>query len=210
MGPQARMSQPVSRGVAAALFLIWLGASWACSSTPADVVLRSPTPSPGASLGGPPVGWNVFRDPQAGFEFAYPSDATLSEGPPARIDFPSPKPSNVVEESLTVRTQAGQVSCLGLLDQGWASSDLRSETIERNGVEFLRQTHAGVAAGTSTRRVTYTTARQGWCISLDFVLSTFDVANLDPTHFPNPPAAVDPDVELQLFDRLIGTFRWAD
>jgi hypothetical protein len=56
--------------------------------------------------------------------------------------------------------------------------------------------------------VVYSTSRGNECVSLDFTLSTYDVANLDPTRFPNPPASIDLAVEQQVFEEITASLRW--
>ncbi len=77
-----------------------------------------------------------------------------------------------------------------------------------SGTSFLRQTHSGVAAGTSTVWVAYTTEREGRCVSLGYELSTFDPANLDPTRFPTPPVSVDWQARIKGFEAIVATFAW--
>jgi len=103
---------------------------------------------------------------------------------------------------------AGGETCASPLAQGWDPGELAPETVEVNGISFLRQTHSGVAAGTSAVWVTYTARRDQRCAGLGYVLRTFDPANLDPTRFPTPPAAVDWRSKVQGFEAMVATFTW--
>jgi len=158
-----------------------------------------------------PEGWDTYRSDALGFGFAYPEAGTLAAGEGtalATIEFATDPATNVVREVISVSGDAGADTCASPLAEGWTAEDLSPETVVLNGVSFLRQTHSGVAAGTSTVWAAYTTERDGRCVSLGYELSTFDPANLDPTRFPTPPARVDWRARVQGFEAVVATFRW--
>lgn len=158
-----------------------------------------------------PEGWEVFRSDEAGFGFAYPvsGSRTAGEGATlATIDFPADPATNVVQEVISVSAAEGAGACASPLAEGWATDELAPQTVEVNGVAFLRQTRSGVAAGTATVRVAYTTQREGRCVSLGYELRTFDPANLDPTRFPTPPVSVDWQARVEGFEAIVSTFVW--
>ena len=109
---------------------------------------------------------------------------------------------------ISLSGDAGADACASPLAEGWTAEDLSPETVVLNGTSFVRQTHSGVAAGTSTAWAGYTTERDGRCVSIGYELSTFDPGNLDPTRFPTPPVSVDWQARVQGFEAVITTFAW--
>ena len=171
----------------------------------------APTAAPPDDWASPPTGWTVYRDPDGRFGFWFPAPAALVQPEAvenARIEFSSPAPTNVVEEALMVHAEGSPVGCDGYLSQEFDPASLQSEAIQLGGVDFVRQIHSGAAAGTATVRVAYSTPRGSLCVTLDFILSTYDVANLDPTKFPTPPASVDVSSEMERFEDIAASFRW--
>ena len=158
-----------------------------------------------------PDGWTTFSNDELGFTVAYPSAGRLAAGEGATlatINFPADPGMNVVEEIIKLSGGSHTDTCASPLAEGWASDELTPETVVLNGIVFLRQTHSGVAAGTSSIWVAYTTLREVRCVSLGYELRTFDPANLDPTRFPTPPAAVDWRERVQDFEAVVATFAW--
>jgi hypothetical protein len=146
-----------------------------------------------------------------GFAFAYPDSGMLSDGAGiilATVTFAADPATNVVEERVSVSGVQGEPECTSPLAEGWAPGDLSPQTVEVNGITFLRQTHSGVAAGTSSVWVAYSTQRDQRCVSLGYELRTFDPANLDPTRFPSPPATVDVGERIRGFEAMVATFAW--
>ncbi|HSB89936.1 MAG TPA: hypothetical protein VLD63_07925 [Anaerolineales bacterium] len=196
----------------ALLILAAMAAALACRAPAQATSFPSLTPTSLADAqDSAPPGWTVYRDLDHGFGFWYPADAKVTSATgeqAARIEFLQPNPTNVVEESLTVRVGGMENGCRGPLDLEFDPAGVESRDVELDGSAFVRQTHSGAAAGTAVLRVVYSTSRGSECVSLDFTLSTFDIANLDPTHFPNPPASIDPAVEQQLFEEIAASLRW--
>jgi len=191
----------------------------ACAScTPAahsPTAMDDPTvvAMPDASVSDVPVaqGWQVFVSEELGFQLAMPNAGTLTAGEGsalATITFPADPGTNVVEEVISISGVQGEPGCASPLAEGWSPEELSPETVEVNGVPFLRQTHSGAAAGTSSVWVAYTTEREGRCVSLGYELRTFDPANLDPTRFPTPPVSVDAAARIRGFEEMVATFTW--
>ena len=191
----------------------------ACTLTPnpppATQAVKTPVPelptTPGIGDVSAPQGWSTYRNEELAFGFAYPASGLLAPGEGeilATISYPPDLAANVLEETVLVGGLAGSETCASPLAQGWEPGELAPETVEVNGVSFLRLTHFGVAAGTSAVWVAYTAHRDQRCASLGYVLRTFDPANLDPTRFPTPPAAVDWQSKVQGFEAMVATFTW--
>ncbi len=158
-----------------------------------------------------PEGWAIYRNDSLGFGFAYPPAGRLAAGEgvtTATIDFAADPATNVLLEAISVSGEASGEACASPLAEGWTAEELSPETVVLSGTSFLRQTHSGVAAGTSKVWVAYTTEREGRCVSLGYELSTFDPANLDPTRFPTPPVSVDWQARVEGFEAMVATFMW--
>jgi len=201
-------------------FVLILGlASAACaipSTMPPEVATSVPLPTQPSAVPpevaiAAPEGWSFYRNEELGFGFAYPAAGALTSGEGqtlATIAFPVDPSTNVVEEAVSLSVTGVSQPCASPLGEGFAPEELAPEDVERNGIPFLRQTRSGVAAGTSSTWVAYSTARDGSCVSLGYVLRTFDPANLDPTRFPTPPATVDWQGKVQDFEAMVATFTW--
>ncbi len=207
----------MARRFSLAIVLCLLAA--ACTLTPnpspASQAVETPVPelppTPALADVSAPQGWSTYRNEELAFGFAYPASGVLAPGEGdilATIGYTPDPTTNVLEETILVSGLAGVETCISPLAQGWAPGELAPETVEVNGVSFLRQMHSGVAAGTSAIWVAYTTQQNERCASLGYVLRTFDPANLDPTRFPTPPAAVDWRSKAQGFEAMMATFTW--
>ena len=189
-------------------------AATACIPTSTVAPVTPPVPEVVTQAGADshaPEGWNTYRSDALGFGFAYPPSGTLAAGEGtalATIEFAADPATNVVREVISVSGDAGVDTCASPLAEGWTAEDLSPETVVLNGLSFVRQTHSGVAAGTSTIWAAYTTERDGRCVSLGYELSIFDPANLDPTRFPTTPVKVDWGAKVQGFEAVITTFAW--
>ncbi len=184
--------------------------STVCPVTP-PLTMNVPSTPTGTDISAP-EGWDTSTATiRSGFGFAYPPTGRLAAGEgvtTATIDFAADPATNVVLEVISVSGHAGGELCASPLAEGWTAEELSPETVVLNGTSFLRQTHSGVAAGTSTVWVAYTTDREGRCVSLGYELSTFDPANLDPTRFPTPPVSVDWQARIEGFEAMVATFVW--
>ncbi len=102
---------------------------------------------------------------RSGSAFAYPGAGTLAAGEGitlVTIDFAADPATNVVREVISVSGDAeAPTRAQARLAEGWTAEDLSPEIVVLNGISFLRQTHSGVAAGTSTVWVAYSTERDG-------------------------------------------------
>jgi len=204
----------MTRGLLPGLVIALATAACGLTSTIAPTMppptLDVPSTQAGSDVSAP-EGWDTFRSDELEFGFAYPASGRLAAGEGvslATIDFAADPATNVVEEVISVSGAEGAGSCASPLAQGWALDELAPKTVGVNGVSFLRQTHSGVATGTSTLWVAYTTQSDERCVSLGYELRTFDPANLDPTRFPTPPVSVDWQARVRGFEAIVATFTW--
>jgi hypothetical protein len=190
------------------VFLFLLGL---CACIPDPASQANPPLSQARSQDLPGTGLISYTDDFVGFSFMYPSTATLQEGSTEGtrgITYLNDTSTNVIEAYISVTSQTNSAPCVSPVAKGWAPTDLETERVELGGTPFIKQSHSGVAAGTSITWVVYTTERDERCVGLAFALSTFDPGNLDPTRFPDPPTSIDIHQAFLNFEDIVSTFRW--
>jgi len=195
---------------------LWASAcavTWPAQTTAAPATLPAPPLPRTAAVSAcvAPDGWTTFSNDELGFAVAYPPAGRLAAGEGemlATVNFPADPATNVVEEIIKLSGGSRTGTCSSPLAEAWAYDELTPEAVVLNGIVFLRQSHSGVAAGTSSIWVAYTTEREARCVSLGYELRTFDPANLDPTRFPTPPAAVARRERVHDFEAVVATFTW--
>jgi hypothetical protein len=207
----------MARPLPLALLLCLLFA--ACTLTPdaaqATQAVETPVPAlhltPSLADVPAPRGWKIYRNEELAFGFAFPAPGLPAPGEGgllATTTLTVDPSTNIVDETVSVSATGANETCTSPLGEGFAPEDLAPEYVQRNSVLFLRQTRSGVAPGTASMWVAYSTARDGSCISLGYMLRTFDPANLDPTRFPTPPATVRWEDREAVFENIISTFNW--
>jgi hypothetical protein len=150
----------------------------------------------------------MYRNEVFGFTFMYPSGAILTETPDKRdvsITFPNNGNTNVIEEQVLVAVRSS-LPCINPLAEEMPSVQLSEREIILHGLKFLQQKSGGVALGTAITTEAYLTEQNQQCITFQFILKTFDPANLDPTAFPDPPIAINWQKEVEMFEGIVSTF----
>jgi hypothetical protein len=79
----------------------------------------------------------------------------------------------------------------------------QSETVTINGIQFLKQSGQGAAAGNRYDWTAYSTMRNNACISLAFVLHS-----ANPGNYATPPPVFDMAVESAVIGATMNTFNW--
>jgi hypothetical protein len=163
----------------------------------AEVATQSETP---ASL--------EYSNTSLGFSIMYPSNLQLTETPDgsgAALEFPLDPGTNVSSETISMDFSR-PLPCTSSLAEGRDPSTLDEREVVLDGTSFLRQTFTGAALGSTHTLVSYAGTVGDHCLVFTFELVTYDPATLDPTAFPNPPHAVDPQAQVALFDEIMTTF----
>ena len=150
----------------------------------------------------PTSGWDKYFSEKYGFEFKYPKEATLSNQSDihARFNLPIASGTNLSEKYLDLSILEGAATCKSPDIGGQPTT---SETVTINGIQFLKETGDGAAAGNRYDYVAYSTTANSNCVSLTFVLHS-----LNPGNFPTPPPEFDQAAESAVFDLIINTFDW--
>ena len=170
------------------------------TSTPVPSPVPSSTPVPTEPI----ENWLTFTNATYGFQFKYPSMATIvpdGNDTFTRIDLPFTQGTNLTEKYLEVIVSENADPCQSPLA---AQSMLEtSETVVMNGISFLKQTGGDAGAGNLHQWVAYSTARDNACVSLDFILHS-----LNPDNFPVPPPVFDYAAETAVFGQMVSTYTW--
>jgi len=169
------------------------------TQTPAsDVLCSTVTPASQA-------GWDVCRSQQYGFEVGFPSDARMGDqtGTSARVDLPFTSGTNLTEKYLQIDVQQDVDPCSSPQASGYAPGTVPRTPVQINGLEFIKETGQGAATGNRYDWEAYSISRENLCVSLTFVLHSFE-----PELQPTPPPAYDQAAESQIFPQIVSTFQW--
>ena len=160
-----------------------------------NVVGSSSTPFPTFTPGGD---WLTYTNSRYGFMFGYPGQ--LEPGNTdnyALINLPFGQGTNLVDKFLEVSVAENLSVC---------ESPLQSQTAETviiSGLTFLKETGSDGAAGNFYQWVSYSTARNNVCVTLDFVLHS-----LNPGSFATPIPVFDYAAESAVFGQIVSTYSW--
>lgn len=158
-----------------------------------------------------PAGWLTYRDEAHGFEVSSPdSGIPINSNPPTvgdeesvRIDLPFAPDTNLGEKYLQIDVRSGSETCISPYAEGFDPSELDAETVMIGGRSWQKTSRMGVAAGNIYEFTAYSTAQNGVCVVLTFVLHSYNTGN-----FPTPPAEFDRAAESAVFEEIAATFRW--
>ena len=161
--------------------------------------------SNGSSSTATPVstdGWEKLQNTKYGFSVSYPKDATLvtASDTSARITLPINAGTNLSEKYVLISVVESATSCKSP-DIGGESPT--SEDVTIHSIKFLKETGEGAAAGNRYDYVAYSALSNSNCVSVTFVLHSFNPDNTDP-----PTPEFDKADESAIFDWIIQTFDW--
>jgi heat shock protein HslJ len=151
--------------------------------------------------------WQLCRSRAFGFEIQFPPEGMLTDQTEttARIDLPFTPGTNLTEKYLEIAARQGFQPCSSPLAEGFAPGSIPTETVEINGVEFIKESAQEGAAGSIFEWAAYSTSRADLCFSLSFVLHS-----TNPEMEATPPPLFDKEAEMQVFEEIVRTFRWLD
>ena len=162
----------------------------------------SPTVTPSPTQN-PTSDWESYLSEQYGFVFKYPNGSSVSDQSEthARITLPLvTSGTNLSEKYIDLTVVEGASPCKSP-DIGGVPGT--TETVTINGIQFLKEMGDSAGAGNRYDYVAYSSAADGNCVSLTFVLHS-----LNPGNFPTPPPEFDEAAESAVFDLIINTFDW--
>lgn len=151
--------------------------------------------------------WLVCRSEQYGFEVQTPLDSVLVQqtATTARFDLPFGEGTNLSEKFLDITAVEDAETCTSPRTAGYAPGAIQGESVQLNGVDFVRESGQDAAAGSVYQWTAYSTRQGSLCVSLDFVLRSFH-----PELVETPPALFDLDAESAVFEASAATFRWLE
>jgi len=153
------------------------------------------TPSPTSNL-------ESYLSQTYGFVFKYPKEATISNQSDihARINLPVVSGTNLSEKYVDMSVLSGASTCKSPDIGGQPSA---TENVTINGIQFLKEMGQGVAAGNTYEYLAYSSMSNNNCVSLTFVLHSFNPGNTNP-----PTPEFDKAAESAIFNTIINTFDW--
>jgi hypothetical protein len=148
----------------------------------------------------PTSGWETFQNNKYGFSFKYPPNTSISNQTDngARLQLPITAGTNLIEKYLDLKVVEGANPCKAPDPGGPITT---TETVTINGIQFLKETGEGAAAGNRYDFVAYSSASNNACVSLIFVLHSANIGN-----YTTPPAEFNKTAESAVFDTIMSTF----
>lgn len=170
----------------------------------APMIIRAGGSAPPSVTPIPPTdNWLTYSNAAYGFEFKYPPQSQIAsqQNNFARIQLPIVPGTNLSEKYL----EAVVTENAGVCQSPFATSSIlaTSETVNINGISFLKQTGGDAGAGNFYDWVAYSTLRNANCVSMGFVLHSLNPGNFDP-----PRPVFDRAAESAVFAQMMSTFTW--
>jgi len=146
--------------------------------------------------------WLTYTNPTYGFVFKYPpqSQITDQQNNFVHIKLPIVPGTNLGEKYFETVVTENASSCQSSLPQPPSGT---TETVNINGIPFLKQTGADAGAGNLYEWVAYSTYRNTNCVSMGFLLHS-----LNPGNFATPIPVFDKAAESAVFEQIMQTLAW--
>jgi len=168
---------------------------------------HTPFPLPSSTPDGRGVvdpAWETYQDSIFGFEIRYPPGSMGgNQSGEVRFYLPILPGTNLGEKYLILAARKESAACSGETYLGFSPDETPPETVTLAGVEFAKEAGYDVGAGNIYDHISYSTSREGACVSLIFVMHSTNTQN-----YENPPAEFDWDKETEIFERIVSTFKW--
>lgn len=163
------------------------------------------TATPTASATATPGGAQTYTNQKYAFKFNYPAQSLLTSQTEstAHIVLPIVAGTNLKEKYLDVSVRENLATCTSPLTAGYAPGSFTSEPVIINGIGFIKESGSEGALGQFYDWTAYSTTKGNACISLSFVLHSFNAGNL-----PTPPPLFDKTAESSVFGTILSTFAW--
>ena len=164
------------------------------SATTTPAIVATSTPVPGSGSADPT--WSLYQNTVYNFAFRFPPGTSISGASAEKVLFQLPfAPGiNLFEKYLQVDIRPYTGSCTNSL--GWTPS--ASSNINTNAIDFLFESGTVIAPDRQSDWRSYSTVRNGNCLSLGFVL------NSNASGAPSFNASA----ESAVFDAMLSTFGW--
>lgn len=175
------------------------------STSPSEIVSKvieaTPTHTPSKV-------WSTYQNTDYHFQLSYPIHAQMKQGANgyiARIDLPITPGTNLLDKYFQIDIQENTAECISPLAQGYEPGALKTDQVILNGIEFQLNTGSEGAAGNYYEWTSYSTTRDGICVSISFILHS-----TNPFNYPTPPTEFDRASETSVFIEIVSTFKWTN
>lgn len=150
----------------------------------------------------PHVDWRAYHDPRTQLTIGYPITWQQADngGYPVKITLQAAPGTTLLEKSLEIDVVPLAGECRQMM---YGPSGGPTENVQVNGIDFVKESGVGPAAGNVYDWTTYSTARGSDCITLAFVLHS-----ADPGVYATQPAAFDKAAESAIFDEILSTVKF--
>ena len=164
-----------------------------------DAPPAAPSPAPTAGHL-PNVDWATYTDP-AGFSIQHPLtwQQVNNEGDPPTFSLQAAPGTTLLEKYMQIDVTPDATQCRQMRYGGETTS---SSNVTVNGVRFLKEAGAGLAAGNVYEWTGYSTLKGTSCITILFVLHS-----ANPGVYATAPPPFDEASESAIFNQILGTYR---
>ena len=172
-------------------------------AVPPVVAVTEPAPTTGPTQGHLPfVDWLAYHDDIGGFTIQHPLtwQQVNNDGDPVEFSLQAAPGTTLLEKYMQIDVTPNAAECRQMR---YGTEPFTSEHVTVNGVDFLRETGAGLGAGNVYEWTGYSTLKGTTCISVIFVLHS-----ANPGVYATEPPAFDAAAESEIFDQLINTFQF--
>lgn len=177
----------------------------ACAPAAQPSAMPPPTQSPLQTQGPlPHVDWMAYRDAIAGFSIQFPLTWQRQNptGYPVVYTLTAAPGTTLLEKRLEINVTPEATQCKESTYDS-AASTTSPEDVTVAGIQFLKETGTGVAAGNIYDWTGYSTLKGTACVTITFVLHSASSGV-----YGTEPAPFDRASEWQVFDEILSTFRF--
>lgn len=177
--------------------LIVAAATLACGLVSGAPPIRSTlTPTAGHL---PDTDWLTYSDP-AGFSIQHPPtwQQVNNEGDPPLFSLQAAPGTTLLEKYMQIDVTPNATECSQRL---YGGETIKPASVTINGVQFLKESGAGLGAGNVYEWTGYSTVKGATCITILFVLHS-----ANPGVYATEPPPFDNVAEMAVFDEMINTF----
>ncbi len=150
----------------------------------------------------PHVDWLAYHDANAGFSIQFPLTWKRQNptGYPVVYTLTAAPGTTLLEKRLEINVTPDATECKESTYEGVTSTP---EDVTVAGVQFLKETGNGIAAGNIYDWTGYSTVKSSTCITITFVLHSASAGV-----YGTEPAPFDRAAESRIFDEILSTFRF--